>query len=497
MPTRRARYSVLGHPRPAVFGWFRLEAGGHAKLRDNAIAWSVSADGSLISFGTNNGKFGEREIWLMGPDGEQARKLYESSEKAAICCLYFFPNGQRVSYISTDESGDSLVARDLDGGPVATLLPPSETKKMGDFSWLPDGQLIYSDACDTVAMRFDAPCDVWIKRLDTRTGKLIEKPRRLTNWAGVWMSAPSTTADGKRVAFLESSRRSASYVADLENGGRRLVNARRIEDGEANIMDWTADSKTAILSLDRGDHYALHRLSLNSDTPEPIVTSAPGLIEFAAVSPDDKWIIAQVHPMPGRSPSAAVQLLRVPITGGSPELIFSMPEFSSSSCAKPPSNLCAVAEQSEDHKQMIVTSFDPVKGRGPELARFEITPEYQTSPIVVLWSLSFDGTRLAAARGPKGPIEIRSLREQRTQVIRAKELNNMKFLEWAADGQGLYVSNVTNAGSELVHVDLKSNTTLLWKCSTDACFGAPSPDGRRLAISAGTLSANMWMMENF
>ena len=63
------------------------------------------------------------------------------AKKAAICCLYFFPNRQRVSYISTDESGDTLLARDLKGGPVATLLPPSETKNMGDFSWLPDGQM--------------------------------------------------------------------------------------------------------------------------------------------------------------------------------------------------------------------------------------------------------------------------------------------------------------------------------------------------------------------
>src|SRR5207253_2580393 len=155
--------------------------------------------------------------------GEQSRKLYEAGEQDSICCLYFFPNGQRVSYIASDRDGDSLLARDLKGGPVSTLLRSAEIKKMGDGAWLPDGRLIYSDPCPGRVMRTDEPCNYWIMRIDVRSGAIIEKPRRLTNWVGVWMNQPSTTADGKRVAFLESSGRGVSYVADLEAGGTRLV----------------------------------------------------------------------------------------------------------------------------------------------------------------------------------------------------------------------------------------------------------------------------------
>jgi eukaryotic-like serine/threonine-protein kinase len=54
------------------------------KIRDNAFAWSVSPDGSSIAFGTNLGKLGSRELWLMSPDGERARKLYEVGEKGSI-----------------------------------------------------------------------------------------------------------------------------------------------------------------------------------------------------------------------------------------------------------------------------------------------------------------------------------------------------------------------------------------------------------------------------
>jgi serine/threonine protein kinase len=468
------------------------------KLRDNAIAWSVSADGSLISFGTNNGKFGEREIWLMGPDGEQARKLYESNERAAICCLYFFADAQRASYISTDDSGDTLVARDLKGGPIATLLQPSETKKMGDFLWLPDGQLIYSDPCDVVLMRFDTPCNIWITRLDTRTGKSIEKPRRLTNWAGLWMNGPSVTADGKQVVFLESSGHGSAYIADLEAGGTRIRNPRHftLDEGNDAIAAWTADSKSVILTFNRGDHYGLYRQSLSGDTPEPIVSNGAGQLEIAMLSPDHKWILLQVRSIPGGN-SVPVQLMRVPVTGGTPELIFSMPEWSSSTCVGSPPDLCVTAEPTKDLRHVVVTAFDPVKGRGPELVRFDLDSSWQQDRLP-LFDVSPDGTHFVVSPSPQGPIEIRSWASQSVRVVPVKGLNNIRNLGWTEDGKALLLTNSSEEGDVLLHVDLKGDTQILWKCSdSHGCNGSPSPDGRHIAIYDWKLSANMWMMENF
>ena len=146
---------------------------------------------------------------------------------------------------------------------------------------------------------------------------------------------------------------------------------------------------------------------------------------------------------------------------------------------------------------MIITSFDPVKGRGPELSRFDIDPDLDLNVDNLLWNISPDGTRLVAARGPEGPIQIRSLLGGPTQVIRAKGLNRMRLLAWAADGKALFVTNVTNSGGEILHLDLKGNAKVLWKCNSARCFGGPSPDGRHLAIYDWKLSANMWLMENF
>lgn len=302
--------------------------------------------------------------------------------------------------------------------------------------------------------------------MDTRTGNLIEKPKRLTNWAGLWMNGPSVTANGKRVAFLESSGHEIDYVADLEAGGRRLVNSRSLSFKEGQgVQDWTADSKRVLVSLDRSDHYALRLQSLNLETQEAILTSAPGLTEYATFSPDEKSVISLVTPAPGKI-AKALQVMRVPLTGGSPELIFTTSEWSSLFCAKRPSKLCAVAQQTGDHKQMVITSFDPIEGRGSELARLDISP-IKTHDMGLLWSISLDGTRLAMASGPEGPIEIRSLGGGPRQVIRPKGVTKMRDLLWAADRKGLFVGNFISGAREIIYMDLRGDTTVLWRCKTD------------------------------
>ena len=481
---------------------FPIAGGKPGKLRDSAIAWSVSPDGSSIFFGTNKGKLGEREVWVMDPNGEQAHKLYEADAKTAICCLSQPPDQERYTYVSTDVTGDTMLSRDRKGGPPTIVFQPSDMKKMNDIVWLRGGQVVYS-LPESEAL--NNACNYWTVRLDLRTGQRLDKPRRLTNSGSFCMSSGSATSDGKRLAFLGwSPGFGTAYVADLEAGGTRISNSRRftLQEDDEFIGDWTADSRTVIVGADRGDHYALYKQSLNSDSPEPIAPSiAGGLLTGAMLSPDGKWIIALIWPVSqGQTAGATSQpltLVRVPIAGGAPELIFDMATPGAVSCAKAPSHLCVAAEQTSDHKQMVVTSFDPIKGRGDELARIDLDRDIDPLVENLFCVVSPDGTRLAVTHSPDGPIEIRSLRGQPTHIIRAKALDKLFDVTWAADGKGLFVARHVLEGTELLHVDERGKSTRLWKSLGPKCDGVPSPDGRHLAIYDWRRSANMWMMENF
>ncbi len=149
-------------------------SGGPRKVRDAAVGYSISRDGAWIGFGTNRGKLGEREIWLLGLDGRQARKLFEAGEDSAIFGLSWSGDGKRVLYRTTGPSGDTLVSRDLEGGAPATVLGTNEMKRVNDYFWLADGRLLYSVA--EPESFSGSHCNFWEMRLDARAGTRAEKP---------------------------------------------------------------------------------------------------------------------------------------------------------------------------------------------------------------------------------------------------------------------------------------------------------------------------------
>jgi serine/threonine protein kinase len=475
-----------------------VPGGVPTKLRDHAFAWSVSPDGSFVSFGTGKGKLGLHEFWLTGSDGENARKIQETDESSVIAGFGWSPEGKRYVYVLTDSSGDTLFSRDTRGGPPVTLFRPSEMAGTTDFVWLHDGRAVYS----LVEPGNYTVCNYWTMRVDLATGKHIEEPRRLTNWPNFCMYGGSVTHDDKRLVFVASSVFYTSYVADLEAGGKLLRNIKRftLEEGD-NVRGWTADGK--VMVAQNRDTWSLYKRSLDSDTPEPIVSTVVGgaLLE-GATTPDGKWYIGRIWPdgESGEHPTIPFPILRIPLAGGKPETILQLSRHGTVSCARPPSNTCVLAEQSEDRKQMIVSILDPIKGRGSELVRFHFDRELGVLEVPTC-VISPDGTRLAMARSPESPLEIRSLHGDLIHKIPSHSVEKWLWLNWSADQNGLFATRKGQSGNELLYLDFQGKASSLRKCIGGdlggGCEGLPSPDGRHLAIVDVDRSNNMWMMENF
>ncbi len=464
------------------------------KLRDNAVAWSVSPDGSLISFGTNKGRLGEREIWLMASSGDQARKLFDTDEESSIGGLSWSPDGKRVLYVKTDQSGDTLLSRNLTRGPPTTLFAPGEMKKVRDVIWLADGRLLYSR--EEPESFFGSACNFWEMRLDARTGEAVEKPRRLTNWSGFCMNGLSETSDGKKLVFLKWAGKQTSFLADLAEGGTHILRPRHfpLSESSEGAVGWTPDSKAIIFVSNRSGQGGIYKQSLNRDVAEAIV--AEGFGRDAQVTPDGKNIVYLGIGENGATPASAPEpVMRVSITGGPSQVLFIAHTFSLLSCARSPSDRCVIGEPTEDRMQLIVTAFDPLKGRGAELFRFALVANDNN------WSLALspDGTRVAVTRTLAGPIYILSLGGQVLQEIHVKGWSNLESLNWAADGKSLFVTAGIRNGKELLHVDLKGNAHALWENSGSSAEteAHPSPDGRQLAFHGWTTNGNMWLMENF
>jgi len=486
--------------------WVFSRAGDEARrLREHATAYGVSRDGNLVAFGTNHGGFGEREIWFMDGNGEHARRLVATDENHSEEGFYWSPDGQRGITVTSDNSGQTILTRDIQGGKPVILLPAAETKQVsGDFSWLPDGRWIY-EVMDS-GNRYQSvenACNFWTMKLDS-AGKPVEKPKELTHWTGFCYYSANTTADGQKFAFLrQSGDHATAYIADLDPGGRignpRHFTPRQDDEG---ISAWTSDSKTVIISAYNGDREGFYKQSLDSETLQPVASRITGgTITDAGLSPDGKWILALLWRSDVSSnverALAPQPMLRVPITGGTPEVVFRAVRLSPFSCARLPSLLCVIPQQTEDHKQMVVYTFDPVKGMGPELLRVDLDREIDLLQENLIAAISPDGTRLAVTRGPEAPIEIRSLIGAPTHVIHANGLKRLWGVTWSPNSKTLYVSQRANDRNEVLAVDMEGHTRVIWQNSGWPAGVVPSPDGRHLAITDLRRDANMWLMENF
>jgi len=468
----------------------RLAAEPARKIRDDGCVGNVSPDGAWIAF-TKNGwrsdQFGN-QIWLMGPDGEQQHPLFERDEHSRYEAIRWSPNGRRLTYVLTRENGDNLSAlvqsRDLQGGtPVTILSSVSE----GDFYWLPGGRLLQS-------LREPATQDFnfWVTPVDQQTGKILGEPTRLTNWTRTEMDNFSATADGKRVAFFRHFGEGTVYIGDLE--GARMTNPRHLtlsEDWNIGVA-WTADSKAIIFASDRNHTTGIYRQSLDSDTPEPIITGLEYWPGFPRVSPDGAWLLYFLNRRSSGRP-VAYDLMRIPITGGTPQFVLTAEPGARFSCANAPASLCVISERSADNERLSFTSFDPAGGRGAQIMMLE-GPFYADYS----WDLSPGGTSVALARRADGPIEILSLKGPAAQKLLPGGWSTISGLSWTADGKGLLISGLAHNVPTLTQVDIGGQSRALWSVSSGSLeIVTPSPDGRHVAISQINKNGNIWMIENF
>jgi Tol biopolymer transport system component len=314
-----------------------------------------------------------------------------------------------------------------------------------------------------------------------------------------------SSADGKRVTFRRTSNRETPYVADLESSGTRLSNPRPLTNSQGNEFPtrWTADSKAVIVHSIGNRPYTILKLPVDGNAPLLLAQSDKGIANNT-ISPDGGWAIYQavskeeeVTGMIVPDSSVNLQLMRVTMTGGPPQWILTARLYGPARCARSPASLCAIAEQSTDRKQLIFTAFDPVRGRGRELTRFDIDPNASYG-----WDLSPDGTRIAVIKvfTRARRIDILPLNGQSTEVVMVKGWDIVGGIDWAVDGKGLYVQSQTKqAGAALLHVDLQGNVHKLWEETNPGVpvWGLPSPDGHLLTFPHFTVDSNIWMMENF
>ena len=488
----------LSNQHPSVWRFF-IHGDAPRKLRDDAVACSISRDGKAIVFlASLREAGGYREIWQMGANGEQATKLLAAEEEAEFIGAQWLVDGIRLGYGKVKDGLVVTASTDFkEGAPVTAFSTPEASLRSG--LGLPDGRALYVRSESGVN---DYDCNVWTLRIDLRSGELTEKARQITDWNGYCVELESFTADSRQVTFLRWAGEGSISVANLSPGATSISSERRLTpaEGRYRLSAWTPDSQTVIFLSKRNGQWGIYKQALNEETPDPIVLSISGHSiqpdeagrAVPRITPDGKSVLyARVdHETPS---SSRTELMRIPVTRGTPQRVLIGELYGPPDCARAPATLCVVAEQSRDLKQLIFTAFNPERGRGAELARTYIDPKSEYK-----WAISPDGTRLAIVNRSEGRIQIASLDGKPDEDIVLKEWTSLAEVAWAPHGSGFFVSSLVRDGAVLLHVDMHGKSQVVWKQQgAIGAWGLPSPDGRHLAIDTWTLNSNIWMMENF
>ena len=490
-----------------VSTWVISVLGGPRKLRDDAAAFSVSPDGAVIAFGTgfvpNQNQY--REIWLMGAQGGDPRRFVFGSENDGFFWTAWSPDGKRIAFGRYHRAPDklecSIESRDLEGGHSALILSDPRLCRVDiKFLWFPSGRFVYLMAEPDVSR---SEANLWELRVDTRTGVPVSKPRQITHWAEVLLPGISGTSDGKQMAITKQSTQTHVYVGELEAGGRRLMNPRRLtlEESIDYPSTWMPDSKAVVFWSNRNDRWGIYKQGLDQTTAQTIVTG-PDNKYWPVVTPDGSWILYLSY----RGPRTPVRIMRVPTSGGTPQLVLEGRDIQRLMCARSPSALCVFSELSPDRKQVIFSAFDPMQERRREITRVNL----KQAVADYSYDLSPDGSQLAFAQSqPFGFAQSQPQREARLQIlplaggeareVNVKAWNSLFRLVWAADGRGLFAS-AGGLETTLLYVDLEGRAQVIWHQRFRLIgwtIGVPSPNGRYLAVSGQAIDNNLWLLENF
>jgi len=471
--------------------------------------WSaVSPDGRRMAF--QNGEIDRvrgKELWVSGINGESPWKLLTAEDGEIALSPVWSPDGRWIAYLRGPAAdvydgfarNAAIEIRPAGGGPARTLvsgsgLPESTSlfcmNGRGCLSWSPDGRLFFTARGPSATDLTRAKYSIWAVPVELRKGAAGESVR-LAQWADFYPDCLTLTADGKRLAFMKGRVQWDVYVSELAGDGRSLKRTRRLTRDSRGFGSgpdaWTRDGRI-LFSSDRNGRKEVFSQGLNENLPQAVVR-VPGDEQYdARLSPDGSWILYVDRPYStSRTDSVPRRLMRLPVAGGSPELVLRMPAAAQFDYRCPlRAGACVLSERQGN--EVLFYPLDPMRGKGDRPLGRRVLPVG-----ALFWDVSPDGSRVAAVDSHR---RVLTLSDGIWHELPLEERwGDPWSIAWAADGKGFLI---TSATYNLLHVTTAGKVQLLTHNDFSQALEnpVPSPDGRYLAFKVQTYDFNAWMIEN-
>jgi Tol biopolymer transport system component len=250
-----------------------------------------------------------------------------------------------------------------------------------------------------------------------------------------------------------------------------------------------------IFESNRNGSFDLFKQYIDRRMPEVLVAT-PSTEILAQLSPDGRFVLYAARPhedpkgwyyKPG-----TYKLMRVPVSGGSPEEVPIGGQLDEFRCSLGTEGRC-VLRTTRSGEYRTYYDLDPVRGKGRQLAQVKWSVE-----VLGDWDVSPDGTEVAIPSDDSHGARIRIVplepkpNEPKERDLTLPGLTDLHGLVWSADGSGWFASFNTTVGNRMLYVHRDGRADPLGDIQG---WAVPSPDGRRVAFLNRIIETNAWLME--
>jgi Tol biopolymer transport system component len=417
---------------------------------------SISPDGRYIAYDLPPKEgMSDRDIFLLEIDGEHESLLVE--HPANDVYPVWTRDGKHILFASDRTGSMGLwITSVAEGKPLGSpeLIKQDVGRQIWPMGLTRDGKFYYSLRVGMM--------DVQVASLDTKTGKLLEQPRRATERFIGSNRSPDWSPDGRQLVYV--SRRGPMPFGT----GSFILCIRSLESGEERDLvpklnylwppRWSPDGRSILLlANDVKNRQGLYLMDVESGDVTPLVQLRDVYMSGLVWSPDGKAIFYRRHGLSSHTPSIVMRQLE---TGQETEIVRADPGGSPASF-----------DVSPDGRWVVFRSFDLATGVGT--------------------------LNVVSSGGGK----IREL----VRAEKGESLPGYPALAWTPDGsQVLFTKGGTSSQGqkyELWSIPAEGGEPQ----KTDLAIAGAGlrdlrvhPDGQRIAYTAGEpMKSEVWVMENF
>jgi len=511
--------------RPSLWN-VSIWGGPPKKIAERSESGSASPDGKTIALLRSNW-FSRTDLYLTNAEGNQERKVAEISGYV-FAPPAWSPDGLRLAYpkaISWPGYSDEKVeleSYELKSGRTETIL--SDYRLQDAVAWTHDGRLLFSLSEEPPNQ---VESNIWALHIDARTGKPVGRPERVTSGPDA-KPLESVSTDGRRMAFVRTNIAPTVYITEVNPRTKTIAPLQRLtmDELQNRPYEWTPDGKTVLYVSNRDGDSHIFRQDIDSAMPE-LVVGAPYSAIILRLNPEGTEIFftselskaeskesdgqpeTQTVKADAKNPadpeashqfrSRMVRMMRVPLAGGTPQVLFEEPGINNFQCARAPARACLFSKFVKG--AMMFFKFDPSSGARKEWISVSAeSPEWEGYN----WTLSPDGKMVALAKGKthvstNADVRLVPLEGGSEKVLHVTGWAGLSTIDWAADSKSLWAS--ARLGGEtrtLVNIDLQGHAkAVLEEKTPHVGWAIPSRDGKRLAILEAAGDSNVWLLEGF